>query len=793
MNQKTTKIFANPKVRSTTLLLLLLLLVAISYSNSLYSPFVLDDMHSFVNNKDAYVTDFSLSSLRQLGNTVFGKRRWLPMISFAVDNHLANGSIVQYHLTNISIHLLTTVALFFFIKGLLLSIAGSKSLKFISPTGFALMVTALWSLNPVQTNAVTYLVQRMTSMAALFFLSSLTCYTFARLTPHKKRRAGLFLGAGISALCAFMSKENTATLPVAMLFIEYFFLSPGRLEEIIKKKLKTLTWYHYTGLVILVLILLPLAEASWHRWTAGYEIRYFSLPERLLTELRVMSFYLSLLLFPLPGRLNLEHDFSVSTSLFAPPTTFFSLLLLISLIVLSFKIRKSQPLASFGIVWFFLNLIIESSFIPLELIFEHRLYLPSVGFFISILSLFDMGLARLVPRESHPDIKKIIICFAILILSLSSVLTTFRNNDWRDAISFYRDCANKSPALARPHNSLGTALVREGKYEEALSVLEKTIMLGRPRQEEYINAASNSLMALAKMGKYEEAIEKGENYIRQAPELIDLGGQPKLLHNLGILYKYTGQYQFAFEALTGSLTAKGRHYFTTIDTIQEMEDLLANNYENEEARNALGMYLEKDGVKTAVRLRMARLMLDIKDYQKAQSYLEVLKVLSPINERAAELRKTLVQETEKNKAQAYRSDINNHPPYNNNFRIRLYLDTADFILKYYSPLTVFAGRLIEKAKALAPADPFVALYWCRYLEKTDQSGQFVNALQCAVEKFPDFIPLLQYQADNLTKLGKLERLAAILKHILDIYPGHKNWHIYQKIINEYGKKDTVRV
>jgi hypothetical protein len=125
-------------------------------------------------------------------------------------------------------------------------------------------------------------------------------------------------------------------------------------------------------------------------------------------------------------------------------------------------------------------------------------------------------------------------------------------------------------------------------------------------------------------------------------------------------------------------------------------------------------------------------------------------------------------------------------------RFRLYLDTADFILKYYSPLTVFAGRLIEKAKALAPADPFVALYWCRNLEKSNRPGQFADAVQRAVKKFPDFIPLLQYQADNLTRFGQLEKLAAILKHILDIYPGHKNWQYYQKVINEYGKKDTAR-
>ena len=108
----------------------------------------------------------------------------------------------------------------------------------------------------------------------------------------------------------------------------------------------------------------------------NYSLREFSLTERLLTELRVIFHYISLLLFPLPQRLNLDYDFIVSTSIFNPPQTILALIGICFLCFLPVIYFRHNRLIAYAVFWFLGNLFIESSFIPLEIIFEHRLYLP---------------------------------------------------------------------------------------------------------------------------------------------------------------------------------------------------------------------------------------------------------------------------------------------------------------------------------------------------------------------------------------------------------------------------------
>ena len=113
---------------------LLLLLVALSYANTLYSPFVLDDMHSFVEEPNAYVRDFSYDSFSKLSNTFFGKARLIPMVTFAINHAMSKGQMPIYHVTNIAIHLLAVLAVYWFITSLLKTPAGSSALRGFSAT-----------------------------------------------------------------------------------------------------------------------------------------------------------------------------------------------------------------------------------------------------------------------------------------------------------------------------------------------------------------------------------------------------------------------------------------------------------------------------------------------------------------------------------------------------------------------------------------------------------------------------------------------------------------------------------
>ncbi|MEK6195728.1 MAG: hypothetical protein N2F24_16055, partial [Deltaproteobacteria bacterium] len=325
--------------------------------------------------------DFSYDSISKLSNTVFGKARLIPMVTFAINHAMAKGQMPIYHVTNIAIHLLAVLAVYWFIISLLKTPVGFSALRGFSATWFAFFAAALWALNPVQTNAVTYIVQRMTSLSALFYIAALACYVNARLAASVKSRGLFYAGFGAMVLCAFLSKENSYMLPAAVLLVEWVFFSPDLPLKIIYR----LRWYHWLAIILLIVIVLPLAGQRWAGIVNTGDFRFFTWDERLLTQSRVVLYYITLLLLPLPGRMNFDYDFPLSYSLLSPSTTFVAVILLAIPLVWSLFRRKEQPLVAFGILWFFLNLAIESTVIPLELVFEHRLYLPSVGFYLACL------------------------------------------------------------------------------------------------------------------------------------------------------------------------------------------------------------------------------------------------------------------------------------------------------------------------------------------------------------------------------------------------------------------------
>ena len=207
---------------------LICLLVLSAYSNTIYSPFFLDDIHSFVKELKVLNFTFDLAGVKGMGETKFGIYRFLPMLTFALDFKWGGGNVVTFHLTNIVIHLLATFSLLFLLQSLFL-FPVSKLLPQSSENrklSIVLVVTVvgLWSLSPVQTNSVTYIVQRMTSMAALFYFLSFGCYLRGRFyhLAHGFSRKPVFyyLSSLICFLCAMMSKENTATLPVMFFLVE---------------------------------------------------------------------------------------------------------------------------------------------------------------------------------------------------------------------------------------------------------------------------------------------------------------------------------------------------------------------------------------------------------------------------------------------------------------------------------------------------------------------------------------------------------------------------------------------
>jgi len=613
----------------------------------------------------------------------------------------------------------------------------------------------------------------MTSLAAMFYLAALAFFVYGRQAGGT-RRVVFFLGCIIAGILSFLSKENSFTLPVLLLVIECLFFSPGRAWTI----LKSIRWPYWILIALVLLALLPLLSHPWQVMVVrDYGVRHFNMPERLLTELRIVVFYISLLMLPLPGRLNLDHDIAVSTSLFAPPTTLLCLLFLLFLMGGAIFIRKKSPLVSLGIFWFFLNLVIESSVVPLELIFEHRLYLPSVGFFIAVVGILDWLALRISPGRS-PDAKKILVLFVVILFALSSLMTTMRNDTWLDNLTLYRDCAEKSPDKGRAHSNYGLALAQQQKFDEALAAMERALELGQPQQEEYVNTAANIVTVYTKLDDYEEAIRRGEEYYNNMTPDMNMINFARFTLNLGAAYIHEKRFKDAFSVLMTGL----RYYPSETLLHNTLTGLLFEASKDENGREELGL----NGEPFDVYLTMAAIMSKVRQYELTEIFLNKAEEIDKENEKLRTYQDKLKKILAQNEFIQETINIENDTDYKNKPAFRRSLALASFIFDYYPPLRgTFLHWLLLRAAAISPANPHVNYMLARHLLLSGKTEQGVDLLEDIRTKHPDYTPAYVKLVSLYTRLGQTDKAAAISQQILDLYPGISEWRNYEDLVEGY--------
>ena len=597
------------------------LLIFCAYSNTFYSPLVLDDFHSFIEEPKVYVSLSNFESFQELSKTKFGISRFIPMLTFALDFKLGKGNIATFHLTNLVIHFLAASALFFFLSTLFDSqelnpyVDGRR--QFPSPI-LPFLITGLWALNPVQTNAVTYLVQRMTSLAALFYLLSLGLYLSARWKHREKGFSCIvavyYLLFFLAFLSALICKQNTFTLPIIILLLELVCVNPNFKNRLFNNK-RLLAFLFLFALGALCAVLYNFLPNVLN----GYSHRHFTLPQRLLTELRVVASYIFLLLLPLPCFMNLEHDVTISSSLFSPMTTLWSLLLLVAIVGVGWRVRKKYALVSLGIFWFFLNLLIESTILPLELKFEHRLYLPSVGFYLTLVPIgfiFTKNIS-IFNKIRTPHLAAVVLGF--ILFSIFFSLTYRRNRDWQDTITLYRDCVRKAPEKARNHGNLARAYAEAGNYEKAIREAEIAISLGQKGYEDYWVAASNITGSLIAVNDFEQAAKRGKQFLDNAPEYAKKNTCPFFLANLGTAYMHEKRYDLAYDTFYNGLK-----HFIFCDSLYlpileaTMESLLKVIYQDD-AHLAKKLLIAKNDP-AGIDGKMAHIFFYLRDYDRAMKY-----------------------------------------------------------------------------------------------------------------------------------------------------------------------------
>ena len=518
---------------STAWLFASLLLVLLIYSNTFDSPFVFDDIPNITKNPHVRLVELQFDKLREAAFDSPSSNRPLSNLSFALNYYVHDYDPAGYRWVNIVLHMLTGVLLYFLFK-VTLNIPSMRT-RYQRFRWMPLLATLFWLVHPIQVNAVTYVVQRMTVLATFFYLLSMFCYVGARLESRVGRKRLLFFGCVSSGILSLSSKEIAATLPFTILLYEWYFFQDADWSWIRKRFLPTLLLLIAFG----ALVWLYLGADPFARILESYENRDFTLSERLLTELRVVIFYLSLFIFPHPSRLTLDYEFPLSHSFVDPPTTLFCFVILSGLLGVALFRGKRDRLLSFGILWFLGNLLIESSIIGLEIIFLHRMYLPS-----AIICLATIAL--LADRTSKPWMP----ATGLTCVSLLFAFWTHQWNEvWHDELTLWKDNVVKAPGKSRPHINLGNALRLQGRPSEALEHYQRALEI-RP---EFAETHYNAGVALYDMGETLQSVESYQRAIELDPK------HAKAHNNLGRSMATLGHYPEAKGHYQQALKLKPNH------------------------------------------------------------------------------------------------------------------------------------------------------------------------------------------------------------------------------------------
>ena len=518
------------------LLLLLAMFIFIIYSGSIKGPFVFDDVYNIRDNPNIRLTKLTFDGISKAGFESPCPHRPVANVSFALNYYFNRNDTTGYHFINILMHILTGIILFYLIKATL-GLLNARNLD----SGFGTYITAekqnilihnsqnannstlqhplgtsskeilfisfftafIWLVHPLQTQTVNYIVQRMNCMASMFYILSLLLYIKARLSNSKRIKLGLFTGCLLSGLLSLGSKEIAASLPFLIFLYEWYFFQDINLDW-----LKRNSIYLFCFLfIVTILVFFYLDGHPIERILSTYSHRDFTLRQRVLTEFRVVIYYISLIIFPHPKRLNLLTDFPISYSFHDPITTLFSFSAIAGMLVTAILLVKRERLLSFCIVWFLSNLVIESSVIGLEIIFEHRVYLPSMFFILIFVSL----MYRFV---SSKRIAGILLCAVAIILS---GWTYQRNLVWNDDVSLWEDVVEKSPNNVRSHNNLGEALLKHSHIDEARDQFFRALQI----DYDYAEAHNNLGIVLALNGNLDDAIKHYRTALNIKPDYYD--------------------------------------------------------------------------------------------------------------------------------------------------------------------------------------------------------------------------------------------------------------------------------
>jgi len=596
---------------------LLIMLLMVCYGNTLHASWQYDDFGNIVHNTKVHMTQWSWQQLRQslsAGLDFQVVSRPLAYLSFALNHKLGGLNVFGYHVVNICIHWTAALFLFLFIRDTLRLPLLKERFK-ADEVVIAALAAVFWASHPIQVTAVTYIVQRMASMAGMFYIMTLYGYLRFRTANGRVRRVGYLLLSGLFALCALLTKENTLMLGYVLILYDFLLIRGIAKAHAYRSMLWVAAMTLAVGLVGLLY-----TNLDWSQLTASYDIRPFTPLERVLTQSRVIILYLSLLAMPMTSRMAMLHDIQISHGLLSPGTTAVAIgALFFSVVALALVARK-YPFFAFCGLFFLFNHLVEGSFLNLELIYEHRNYIPSMLIFAVPAAL----IVKFISKFRYRPIFQWMIGLAVFFLLLSHVYTTWSyNRIHQTEFSLWFHTVHVSPRLSLAHSNLGNAYWGMGFREKAHDEFRQAFALNR------YNNIFHKGSVLYNLGLY-DAYQK-QDYQRalqrfQKAKLL-YGQNFKIWYQLGLMQIVTGRIDTALVTISDAMAHWPRR--EEFQYLAALAYLKSHRYAKaaEKARSSLELNPKHEGSLMV----MAQSYYGLEEYDASIRFWERLLAIEPRN------------------------------------------------------------------------------------------------------------------------------------------------------------------
>lgn len=450
-----------------------LLATALVYAAGLDGPYLFDDAFNLMPVKLWTVGRLGWSEV-VFGNVSGVLGRPVSMASFMLSAAIGGATPLDYKLGNLIIHLACGILAYLILRRVL----PADGRSFAASALPASMLASLWLLHPLHVSTVLYAVQRMAQLSTLFTLLAILCYLHGRyrLVAGQKAQAHAWLFAAFPAcwLLGLLSKENAAAAPALCLVLELAYFNRDASTR------RSLTVFYAATLAFPALIAAVLIAIRPEVLFGGYKVLDFDVSDRLLSQARALCSYLGMLFYPRTGRMGVfTDDFPVSTGLLAPPTTALAIVFLVAMSALALKLRKRSPHLFAGWFFFLTAHAVESSVLPLQLYFEHRNYLPSIGLLLMIAGLVSLG-SRPVATRRRP--------VWILLAACVACAAILGSLTWQQAIVWRSKETIVDQALRNRPHSLGAlqakmiGAINHGRYDEAFALISPVASSTDPRK-----------------------------------------------------------------------------------------------------------------------------------------------------------------------------------------------------------------------------------------------------------------------------------------------------------------------